>query len=807
MLQIRGASFGVSDYTCVFGNDNEARSTKAQHVGAGLLECPIPPAPAADTDGLPVAGPTSLHIASAVGFVSNRLQFTYFIPPTLLGVVPSFGSTDGGTRVIAAGIGFEGFWGGVSCSFGGVETPGEVVSATEVACSSPAAFIGGFGAGSHDDPSRFVPLLVTVNGLHYGADTGARSTGIDVVFEYTDTPVISFISPVTGPPDLGGYGDGDGNGGSGTLVSDERTATYLKVHGAHFREGANLACRFGALLTAAVYVSPSEVDCLIPPMSTATGDKPTVAVTANGVDFSREGPPSTTFTYVARPVLVGMLPAMGPSTGGSTVTVVGSNFVTGALETIRQASLVCRFDLENVANFTSNDDGSSTSGGDLTHTLHWDVTATVESDSSATCVSPAVVASLATAVSGGGYATVKVSTDGGSSFSSTSTRFYFYQQATVSSVTPTTMPASGGGDITVSGQGFLLGEGLLLCQYEATAAISLSNASELPEGASVLRAEGGYFSFTTVAIWLSPELLRCELPPLDVEFGAYLVLSVRVTNNGVDFSPSVAQLYVYASPGLSSINPATGPRTGGTPVKLAVDGWGLPVADARFEVRCQWGKNVSTPGELSPVTSEMTAATGGVFVACTSPLATTLISDSTQESGVSVNDVIEVTLQIDGREVGATGPGATAAGISFTFYDAPIVLDVSPTAGRHIGGTDVVITGSGFSFGAPGKAGAGQTVCMFGESDVVYAAIVSDAELRCRSPPFSGGSSMGATGTSVDLQVSMNGGLDYSWPPSVSFQYLPIASTTGELNYGRPTARDNFVCDLCEMCATSGLGK
>lgn len=750
--------------------DNEASSTKAQHVAAGLLECPIPPAPTSDTDGLTVAGLTSLHIVSAVGFTSNRLQFTYFTPPRLLGVVPTFGSTDGGTRVIAAGIGFDGDWGGVACSFGGVVTPGEVLSGTEVACSSPAASIAGFGLGSSDDPSRFVPFLVTLNGLHYGSDVSAKSMEIEVVFEYTDTPVVSFISPTTGPPDL------DGDGGGGALVSDRRTARYLQAHGAHFREDADLACRFGALLTAAVYVSPSEVHCLIPPLSSATGDEPTVAVTANGVDFSREGPPSTTFTYVARPVLAGILPSMGPSTGGSSITVVGSNFGTGAIKSIRQASLVCRFELDAPNN--SLDGGSSSSGGDLTHSLHWDVTATVESDSAATCVSPEVVASIAT-VSGRDYATVHVSTDGGSSFSASSERFFFYPETAVSSVTPTTMPASGGGDIIVSGQGFLLGDSLLLCQFEATGAFSLSDGSELPEGTSVIQTDGTHSAFTTVAVWLSSELLRCEVPRLDVEGGVSLAFSVRVTNNGVDLSPSAAQLHVYASPGISSMVPATGPRTGGTRIKLAVDGWGLPVTDTSFNVRCQWGANVSTPGELSPVASE-TAAVEGVYVACTSPSTATRISDGRQQPGVSDNDVVEVKLQIDGRELSTAGPGATGAGLAFTYYDVPVVLDVSPPAGRYLGGTDVVVTGSGFSFGAPGKPGSGQTVCMFGESDIVYAAVVSDAELRCRSPPFGGGNIEAATGTSVGVKVSMNGGLDYSWPPSVSFRYLPIASTTGE---------------------------
>ena len=762
--QVRGTSLGVSEYDCIFGDD-EASATEAQHVAAGVLECAIPPAPADTITGLPYTGTTSLRIVSAVGFTSNRLQFTYFAPPTILGVIPSFGSTDGGTRVVAAGIGFADFGGGVACSFGGVETPGEVVSATEIACSSPAAAIAGFDVGEDNDETRFVPLLVTLNGLHFGADAGELSIETEVTFEYTDTPMISFISPMAGPPGLG-------VDGSETLVADDTSARYLTAHGAHFREGPDLACRFGTLLISAVYVSPSEVDCPIPPLSSATGDAPTVAVTVNGVDFSREGPPSTTFTYLPSPEMSGLLPSMGPSSGGTTVRVIGSN-----LSPVQQASLICRFELEDDAGIGGDDTGNA-SDGDLTQTEMWDVAATVESDNAATCVSPAVMASVVTA-SGGGYATIQVSADGGSSFSTSRARFFFYPTTEVSSVVPATLPASEGGDVVVAGEGFLSGEGTLLCQYEATGNFSLGDGSPLAEGISVVKNDGMTFAFTTVAIWLSPELVQCGLPPLEVEEGTSSILDIRVTNNGVDLSPSAVQLLVYAAPELLSIEPATGPRTGGTPINLAIGGWGLPTTDISFGVRCQWGEGLSTPGEITAVAEE-TAAEGRVHVSCTSPPVTLLLSASSQEWDTSDTDVVQVTLQIDGREVGAPVNETTVPGASFTYYEVPVLLDASPPAGSILGGTDVVIKGSGFAFGTPGQAGSGQTVCLFGESGTVFAAVVSETELRCRAPPLAGENSDEITGVPVDVKVSMNGGVDYSWASSTYFQYLPIASTAGE---------------------------
>lgn len=748
MHQIRGTNFGTSDYACVFG-DHEASATDAHQSASGLLECPIPPA-LNDADSVLVAGPTTLHIISAVGFSSNRLRFTYFAPPIILGVVPKFGPPDGGTRVLVTGIGFADY-GDIACSFGGVAVPGNILSGTEVVCTSPAVPVSGLKAGDVHE----VPLLVTVNGLHYS--TNATGGSKVVIFEYSETPVVSFVSPSIGPPALHVK---SGN----RLVDDGQTTRLLRVHGAHFRNSTDLACRFGALSTAAAYVSPSEVDCVIPPYSPATGDSPTVSVSVNGVDFTREGPPFAMFTYADIAEVLGVSPSFGPAFGGTKVTVIGNNFANG--QTLMQASLMCRFELVDATALNDN-------ASELGSFSVWDVPANVASDSAATCVSPEVESTTASRIA---YATVRVSADGGINFSTSAPRFTFYPKTVVSSVIPAILPASQGGTITISGRGFLPGTGLLHCWYDKTPIIS-HIGDQLEENTYVGQEEGTPPSFTTTAVWLSPELLRCEVPAVEVPAGASVALSVRVTNNGVDASSSAGRLLVYSSPVLSSFHPIAGPRTGGTTVNLTVDGWGLPEgAGGTTSVRCQWGTTLSTPGDASTANED-----GRIFVTCTSPSAALV---STRHGSDVDDNLAVVALQVDGRNVSvATGP-------PFMYYDIPVVASASPSAGGEIGGTDVVLKGSGFGFGEPGAAGSGKTVCKFGDTTVA-AAVVSDSELRCRSPIFNGGNTTPAT-PPVDLKVSLNGGVDFS-PSSATFQYMSAATTSGKQRGGQTCFRVNVV--------------
>lgn len=716
--QIRGTSFGVSAYVCDFGESGTVL-TDAQHISPGHLECPIPPA-RSDSEGMLIPGMTSLRIVSAVGFISNRVQFTYFTPPVLLGVFPNFGSREGGTHVLVTGSGFVDH-GGISCSFDGVENPGRVLSATEVLCTSPEEVLAGPTTGE----AHMVPLLVSLNGLHYGSDADIQAG--ELTFEYTNTPIISFISPHTGPPS-GGFDFGGGIG--------NRTSLFLRVHGAHFRDTAELACRFGHCATKAKYISSSEVHCLIPPRSPVTGGSPIVAVTANGVDFSREGSTSVTFTYVDAPEIFGISPALGPVFGGTEMIILGNGFSNGA-KSVSQASLVCRFELEVWATTTSSD---------VIDKPTWDVHAIVESDGVAKCISPDVTSARVTR---GSYAAVWVSTDGGWSFSTSYSRFYFYPEVVVASLAPSTISASEAGHIVVSGHGFLVGEGLLLCLFGGPSNISNNNEANV---------------LSTAAIWLSPELVECEVPPLEVAWGTSSPFEVRVTNNGVDPSVSSAKVVVYSAPYLLSLIPARGPRTGGTLVKLLVEGWGLSTGDdVDFTVACQWRGTLLTLGKVAVVDKAT-----HVVVTCASPPYVSLLTN--QESHLA-DDEAKVTLLIDGRNVSG------AAGLPFLYYNPPEVNGASPSAAGPNETTEIIIDGSGFLLGAPEESGLGQAMCMFG--DLTVAAVVgSDAELRCQAPRFSG-DNVSATGQMVDLKVSLNGGADFGIS-SVPFFFFPAAKTSGE---------------------------
>lgn len=768
--QIRGTNFGLSAYVCVFG-DNEKGATECVHSAPGLLECSIPPAPT-DIDGAAVVGTTSLHILSAVGFHSNRLTFTYFTSPTLLGLVPNFGSTDGGTRVLVTGFNFADY-GGAMCSFAEVEVPADVVSMSEVACTTPAAFIANWKTGN----TRVVKMYVTLNGLHYGADAdGGRSQ--EVTFEYIDVPVVSFIAPTTGPPSLIFASK------SRTGNDSEDQARYLRVHGAHFLDTADLACRFGsALLTAAMYISPSEIDCLIPPFSSATtGAEPVIAVTVNGIDFSREGAPSAAFTYVVSPELLGLSPELGPAVGGTAVTILGSGFARG-VGSITETSMICRFELEN--RVLGEDEEDLIDGTSI-----WHVNAEVESDSAATCVAPAVTS--VSGFTGREYATVRISLDGGSTFPTPTAplRFLFYEDVAVTSVTPATMLASSTGDrdIIVSGQAFLRGEGLLLCSFAGPNITLRAPDDHATRGGSSI--EGGEYlnTFMTMATWLSSELVQCALPDLELTSNqGALALAVRVSNNGgVDVSSSAVELVVYYPPEVVSLFPDAGPRTGGTLVNHTVDGWGLSPFDGTvevpFSVRCLWGTTAaqSTPGVFTASANETSNLFGlRVYVACESPTAAAVAATTgNQEYGVEADEV-ELVIQINGQNI-----RMAEEGLPFKYYSEPVLRGASPSAGGELGDTEVTVSGSGFSFAAPGGAGYGKAACTFGNA-TVPAVVVSDSELRCRAPALyggDGGKNISATGVSTDLRLSLNSGVDFG-QSFLAFDYLPTARTTGETSW------------------------
>ncbi|CAM9110915.1 unnamed protein product, partial [Choristocarpus tenellus] len=250
------------------------------------------PIPAAPNE---ISKVTSFQVINSVGFSSNRLSFLYYPQPMFVGVSPDHGPTCGGTRVTVSGLHFEDY-GRIACLFGGVDVTGVWISSTSVECTTPAAQNG---------VAMEVSLYVSMNGLHFGSYTSTMTNSL--MYRYVEPAIVSFLSPTSGLP-LSSQREGDEGG-------------KVTVYGANFVEGISLVCRFGAILTAATYISTSEVQCQIPPMSNGTGAKPRVSISTNGIDFSREGFSSTIFTYYIAPEVLGLSPTLGPSTGGTVITI------------------------------------------------------------------------------------------------------------------------------------------------------------------------------------------------------------------------------------------------------------------------------------------------------------------------------------------------------------------------------------------------------------------------------------------------------------------------------------------------------
>ena len=71
-----------------------AVTTIAKKVSSTQIHCDIPP----HSTGL-----ISLHIRTGVGFLSNKLQFTYEEISLIAKLYPTKGSTSGGTRIVYIG--------------------------------------------------------------------------------------------------------------------------------------------------------------------------------------------------------------------------------------------------------------------------------------------------------------------------------------------------------------------------------------------------------------------------------------------------------------------------------------------------------------------------------------------------------------------------------------------------------------------------------------------------------------------------------------------------------------------------------
>jgi hypothetical protein len=233
------------------------------------------------------AGTVHISVTNGVGTSSPVAadQFTYLAAPAVTGVAPTSGPAGGGTSVVITGTNFTG---ATAVKFGAVNaTAFTVNNAGQVTATSPAAGAAG-------------PVHVTVT-----TPGGTSSAGAGDQFTYVQAaPAVTSVSPATGST------------GGGTVVT---------ITGTNFTPGTPTVA-FGANAGAVTAFSATAITVTAP--AGAAGQVHVVVTTPAG---SSPTGTSDLFTYATGnpgpPTITGTSPISGPSSGGTSVVITGTNFL------------------------------------------------------------------------------------------------------------------------------------------------------------------------------------------------------------------------------------------------------------------------------------------------------------------------------------------------------------------------------------------------------------------------------------------------------------------------------------------------
>ena len=302
--------------------------------------------------------------------------------PTVTGVAPGSGPPTGGTSVALTGTNFTG---ATAVHFGTAVGTGLVVnSATSISITSPAGTSG-------------ATVNVTVT-----TPAGTSATNPNDEFTYGSGPSVASVSPDAGVP------------AGGTPVS---------VTGSNFT-GAT-AVDFGATPGTSLVVNSATSISITSPAGTSGTTVDVTVVTPNGTSATG---PADKFTYEGVPTVTGVSPSSGPTTGGTPVTVTGTNFTAA----------------------TAVDFGATAGTGLV-----------VNSATSISITSPTGTA---------GTVDVTVITPVGTSATSGADEFTYVAPPTVTNVNPGVGPAVGGTPVALTGTNFT---GATAVDFGATPGTSL----------------------------------------------------------------------------------------------------------------------------------------------------------------------------------------------------------------------------------------------------------------------------------------------------------------------------------------------
>ncbi|WP_205756858.1 putative Ig domain-containing protein [Solilutibacter silvestris] len=364
------------------------------------------------------------------------------------------------------------------------------------------------------------------------------------------------------------------------------------------------------------------------------------------------------YTYVAPPTVTSISPTSGPTGGGTTVVITGTGFAAAP------SAGAVKFGATNASY-------------------------TVNSNTQITATSPAGAV---------GTVDVMVTTLGGTSATSAADQYTYAPAPTVTAISPTSGPTSGGTTVVITGNGF---------------------ASAPPTGAVK-------FGATTASYTINSNTQITATSPA----GGAGTVDVTVTSLGGTSATSAADQYTYVpTPTVTAISPIAGPTGGGATVVITGAGFnyapgsgavkfGATVASYTVNSATQitattpanpagtYDVTVTTPGGTSPTSAAdqytyMPAPTvtsisptsgspaGGTSVTISGANfsgATAVTFGATAAFGFTINSATSITATapagtgtVDVRVTTSGGTSATSAADQYTYIAAPVANAVSAT--------------------------------------------------------------------------------------------------------------------------------
>jgi hypothetical protein len=459
--------------------------------------------------------------------------------------------------------------------------------------------------------------------------------------------------------------------------------------------------------------------------------------------------------FIPPPTVTGISPNFGPVTGGTSVTVTGTGFVSGAALTFAGAPAT-GVTVVSTTSITATAPAGTVGAVDVVVINPDSQTGTLAAGY--TYIGPPTVTTLSVTTGptvGGTALTItgaKFVAGATVTFGSAAGTSVTVVSATSITVTTPAHTGTGAVNVVVTNPDGQSGTKINAFTYNAPKVTSFAPTSSATVGGTVVTITGTYYAAGAT-----------------VQFGGINATGVTVVNsttitattpahvagtvtvavfNSDGVSGSLANNFVYGPPAVSSISPVSGATTGGTAITIngayfatgatvtlgGAAATGVTVVSATkitattpahaagaVDVVVANSDGVSgtltsgftyaaapTVGSISPATGTTNGGTAVTITGTNFVSGATVTIGGAAATGVNVASATSITATTPAGTAGAAdvrvttigGSGVLAGGYTYTSAAAPTVASLNVTTGTTNGGTAVTLTGTGFVSGA-----------------------------------------------------------------------------------------------------------